>query len=85
MNFIVVFYHPYEKHPFGCFYLFRQAGEHIFNEDAVAPSRIIYQNVSHRADELSVLHDGATTHVCVNIGPTYEKTFLYTLRKPSKI
>ena len=44
--------------------------QHRFGEDGVALLGCVYENVGDGADELAVLDDGATRHVCVNIGPT---------------
>ena len=38
--------------------------KHILNENAVAGSRVVYHNVSHRADELAVLNDRRARHEC---------------------
>ena len=37
-------------------------GEHIFDENAVAPGGVIHQHVGHRANQLSVLDDGTAAH-----------------------
>ena len=44
--------------------------QHIFNKYSVSDRGIVYHNVSHGADKLAVLNDGASAHECVNIGPT---------------
>ena len=36
--------------------------QHVPDADAVARGRVVYENVRHRADELSVLDDGASRH-----------------------
>ena len=36
--------------------------QHIFNENAVPPCRIIYQNVGHCAHQLSILNDRTAAH-----------------------
>ena len=38
--------------------------QHILNENTVAHGRIVYEDVRHRADELTVLNDGAAAHEC---------------------
>ena len=44
--------------------------QHIFNENTVSRGGIVDENVSDRADELSVPDDGAATHECVQVGTT---------------
>ena len=39
--------------------------EHIFNEDAVAGSWVVDENMGHGADEFAVLDNGAAAHECV--------------------
>ena len=49
----------------GAFSLFRHTAQHVFDEDAVAAGGVAHQNVGHRADELSVLENGASAHADV--------------------
>ena len=44
--------------------------QHIFNENSVSHAGIVYHNVCDRADELSVLNDGAAAHECGQEGTT---------------
>ena len=50
--------------------IFVQVFEHRFGKNAIAACSIIYENVRHRTDQLTVLQNGATAHECVNIGTT---------------
>ena len=36
--------------------------QHIFDEDAIAGSRIVYENVGYCAHQLAVLEDGTARH-----------------------
>ena len=38
--------------------------QHVFNEDTISGSRIIYQNMGHPADQFSVLDDGERPDRC---------------------
>jgi len=39
-----------------------RCGKHILNEDPVALSRVIYQDMSHGTHKFAVLNNGAPAH-----------------------
>ena len=50
--------------------IFVQVFEHRFGKNAIAARSIIYENVRHRTDQLTVLQNGATAHALHNAAGT---------------
>ena len=50
--------------------IFVQVFEHRFGKNAIAACSIIYENVRHRTDQLTVLQNGATAHALHNAAGT---------------
>ena len=46
--------------------IFVQVFEHRFGKNAIAACSIIYENMRHRTDQLTVLQNGATAHALHN-------------------
>lgn len=50
--------------------IFVQVFEHRFGKNTIAACSIIYENVRHRTDQLTVLQNGATAHALHNAAGT---------------
>lgn len=50
--------------------IFVQVFEHRFGKNAIAACSIIYENVRHCTDQLTVLQNGATAHALHNAAGT---------------
>ena len=50
--------------------------QHVFDENAVPPCRVIYENMGHGANQLAVLNDRTTGHEGLSLGTTLGENYL---------
>ena len=55
--------------------IFPRRVKHIFNENCITFCRVVDEDVSYRADELSILNYGTARHDCCQWGTTFFLVF----------